>query len=456
MQSTSQCSYSAFPSSFSFLNSSSSLMSNCSNSISALSNGTTKWPPKTLSGWQKLGYKVFGRRFAVKQTPETLLGRGSFGEVWKCYDAETNKDIALKLQIVDESVKVKIKIARNESRILSNISGRGIPKVFGYGKYQSNDGILYYYTAMTLLGPNLNLLSKQFNRSFSIPTVCLLALQMLDRIHTIHSRGLIHRDIKPDNFVFGDPRVDPDVLYLCDFGFAKCYYTDNGQHIPFVKTGVFLGTPSYASLNVHQGYESSRRDDLESMMYVILWLLKGRLPWSGLKGKLKTKDKSNLRDAIYREKRDLKIGQLFNGQADEWCQMMIYVRNLEFSADPDYEYLKRLIFSVLNRYPEHDRIYDWLRQRSLIDVESSMSTLMDTNSDSGGGLSTSELTKTLAVAPLNQFKNYEPPVVQKSKPPPVKRATEMLRSHIKTPITHTHQKGNGSTQLTISSTMMFN
>jgi serine/threonine protein kinase len=453
MQSTSQCSYSAFPSSFSFLNSSLSSASS-SSSVLKSSNGV-KWPPKTLSGWQKLGFKVFGRRFAVKQSPDNLLGRGSFGEVWKCFDAETNKDIALKLQIVDESVKVKIKIARNESRILSNISGRGIPKVFGYGKYQSNDGILYYYTAMTLLGPNLNLLSKQFNRSFTVPTVCLLTLQMLDRIQTIHSRGLLHRDIKPDNFVFGDPRTDPDVLYLCDFGFAKCYYGDNGNHIPFVKTGVFLGTPSYASLNVHQGLESSRRDDLESMMYVVLWLLKGRLPWSGLKGKLKTKDKNNLRDAIYREKRDLKIGQLFYGQSDEWCQMMIHIRNLEFSAEPDYELLKNLIFSVLNRYPEHDRIYDWLRQRSLISVDSSMSTAMDTNSDSGGGLSTSELTKTLAVAPLNQFRNYEIPQEPKSKPS-VKRATEIMRSHIKpTQTSQTAQTNNknGSTQLTISSTI---
>lgn len=437
----SQSSYSLFPSSFSFLNSS------LSTSSSSLLSKSTNWPPKTVSGWQKLGYKVFGRRFAVKQTSDNLLGRGSFGEVWKCFDAETNRDIALKLQTVDESVKVKIKIARNESRILSNISGKGIPKVYGYGKYQSNDGNLYYYTAMTLLGPNLNLISKQFNRCFSIPTVCLLSLQMLDRIQTIHARGLIHRDIKPDNFVFGDPRIDPDVLYLCDFGFAKCYYGDGGNHIPFTKTGVFLGTPSYASLNVHLGLESSRRDDLESMMYVILWLLKGRLPWSGLKGKLKTKDKHNLRDAIYKEKRDLKIGQLFHGCADEWCQMMIYVRNLEFNAEPDYEMMKRLIFSVLNRYPEHDRIYDWLRQRSIISNDSVMSSITDTNSDSGGGMSTSELTKTLAVAPLNQFKDIEPIMIPKPKPQ-VKRATEMMRSHIKT----SNNPGN-STQLTISSTV---
>lgn len=362
--------------------------------------------PTSRSGWEKLGYTVYGCRFVTKHTNEFLLGKGSFGAVWKCYDSQLDNFCALKVQSANKHLQVRLGIAKNEAMLLSNIRGRGIPKVYGSGEYEAGGGY-FYFTAMTLLGPNLGLMLKSFGGKFSVPTVCLLAIQMIDRLNEIHDCNVIHRDIKPDNFVLGS-RFDPNTLYLCDFGFSKCITDPNtGLHIKKQKTQFFLGTPSFASINVHQGIMSSRRDDMESMMYVILFLLRGKLPWSGLRQRQKNdtnnqKSKMNVRDAIYNIKKKIHIGELFRGEHDEWIEMMLHVRRLKFSDRPDYDYLKQMVKKILLKYDPMDHIYDWLKPSMDSLKNQQNSTIyslacVHSNSDSGGAPSMSELSKTLDI-----------------------------------------------------------
>ncbi len=119
-------------------------------------------------------------------------------------------------------------------------------------------------------------------RKFSLVTTVLVAEQMMDRIEQLHSKGFLHRDIKPDNFVIG--RGQPDTIYMIDFGLAKRYRDcRTKQHIPYRDNKSLTGTARYTSINTHLGVEQSRRDDLEALAYVFIYFLKGTLPWQGLR-----------------------------------------------------------------------------------------------------------------------------------------------------------------------------
>ena len=165
-----------------------------------------------------------------------------------------------------------------EAYILQHLKAFGIPEIQHYG-YNSTFNILI----MELLGQSLENLFQAQNKSFSIKTACMLGIQMIDRIEYVHSRKIIHRDIKPDNFVIGRG-LKSHIVYILDFGLSKKYWSVSHKcHLPFIKGKKLTGTARYASINALSGCEQSRRDDLESIGYIIMYFIRGSLPWQGLK-----------------------------------------------------------------------------------------------------------------------------------------------------------------------------
>ena len=142
---------------------------------------------------------------------------------------------------------------------------------------------------MELLNPSLEDLFEECGRNYSLKTILSLGDQMLCRIEFLHSCHLIHRDIKPDNFLMGRYNNN-SIVYICDFGLCKKFREQNGKHIPFKEGKSLIGTVRYASINSHLGYEQSRRDDLESLAYSLIYFSKGSLPWMGIKAKNKTEN----------------------------------------------------------------------------------------------------------------------------------------------------------------------
>ena len=181
-----------------------------------------------------------------------------------------------------------------------------------------------------------------------INDICLFAIQGLERLKYIHDKNIIHRDIKTDNFLIG--RKDPDIIYLIDFGFAKKYRSSRaGKHIKFSKTGKLIGSMNYALCNAMKGYEISRRDDLESFGYLLLYLAKGGLtPW------MKCHEMKNISIdvkelMILKMKINITEENLCKGLPDEFIDYMKYVKQLEFEQEPDYKYLINLFISILSK-----------------------------------------------------------------------------------------------------------
>lgn len=207
-----------------------------------------------------------------------------------------------------------------------------------------------------LLGPSLEDLFAYCGRKLSLKTVLLIGEQLVGRIERLHTRGYIHRDLKPENILIGLEEHSSQV-FLIDFGLTKKWKLPNGDHIPFRDGKSLTGTARYASANTHLGIEQSRRDDLEGAGYVLLYLLKGELPWQGLKG-AKTKEEKYAK--IKECKVNTSIELLCQGYPEEMATYMNYCRKLDFEETPNYAWLRRLFKELYAKCCfEHDYLFDW-------------------------------------------------------------------------------------------------
>ena len=293
---------------------------------------------------------IIGKIFFSKYKAIKKLGEGSFGKVYK---AEYNGDYyAIKM----ENKSKEQGLLELEATIMSYLKGPNIPFIKSYG-YSGDFNVL----VMQLLDKSLEDLINKYN-TFSIKTVAMLGYQMVNILQYIHDRHIIHRDIKPDNFVMG-AQEDNAKLYILDFGLAKKYRSSRTLvQYPYVKKKKLTGTARYASIHALEAYEQSRRDDLESVGYVLMYFLRGNLPWQGLK----VRSKEDRYKKILEKKKETSSQDLCKDFPHEFFEYVDYTKNLEYEENPDYDFLRQKFLDVLKGLNEEmDYIYDWTTKSDL-------------------------------------------------------------------------------------------
>lgn len=218
------------------------------------------------------------------------------GDIYLATDELTGKHFAAKV----ERINSKFPQLQQEYKIYKKMKKfNGFPRVYWYGECSIITKITHkiqscYVMIMDKLGESLEFIYQKHlktgRKCFSLKTVFMIGIQIVNRIQKLHQIGYLHRDVKPDNFLIGNDIINKkknSVIHMIDMGLSKIFLNENGDHIINKNGKQLTGTPRYASINTHNGLEQSRRDDLESLVYVLIYFLKGRLPWQGIKGKNK-------------------------------------------------------------------------------------------------------------------------------------------------------------------------
>ena len=263
------------------------------------------------------------------------LGSGAFGDIYLGISLINKSYVAIKT----ESKNIPSQHLEAEAYFLYLLKSVGIPEILSFGKTKDFNILIEPF-----LGKSLYQLYEENNRYFSIKDICLMGIQILDRLEWIHSKNIIHRDIKPDNFLIGNK--DPNIIYLIDFGLSSKYRSSKtGKHKKFGFTGKLTGTTKYSSANSIRGVEQSRKDDLISVAYMIIFFMKGNLPWQDID----SEDEVNKFTKIYLMKKNIKESQLCAGLPLEIYKFLKYVQNLDFEEKPNYDYLRSLFIDLLKK-----------------------------------------------------------------------------------------------------------
>ena len=278
------------------------------------------------------------------------MGEGAFGKIYECQNIKNKQTYAAKI----EYHSAPNPQLYQESKIMTEMKGKlGFPTCYQV-IYLKQELVM----VTDLLGPNIqDIMDNIEGKKFTMKSTLLLTEQMLKRLRDLHEKGIIHRDMKPENFVIGKGKNEK-LIYMIDFGLSRHYLIEKTQqHIPMKSDRAIVGTLRYISMNCHEGLEVSRRDDLESLAYMMIHFVIGELPWMGIKAKsLGEKYKR-----VYEKKQETVPDDICKILPDEMKSFLQHILNLEFEEKPNYDYLEGLIKSLKSKYGfKNDDNFEWL------------------------------------------------------------------------------------------------
>jgi serine/threonine protein kinase len=272
------------------------------------------------------------------------IASGSFGDVYKAKHSKTDELVALKIPIKTsekDGERWLIEEADIYNELNKNKSDEGVANV----KIISNKQLDKKIMVMDLLGPSLECIKTE-NKRLTIKNIIILAIKMIELLRYIHDKGYIHRDIKPDNFVMSSDKGNK--LYCIDFGLAKKYVKKNGKQYTFNSNNKFCGTARYASIAAHKGERQSRKDDLESVCYLLIYLFRSKLPWMGIKHS----DKKKRYNLILAKKESVSEEELCDQLPREFLVFFKSIRSLDFDEKPHYSSLIKMFQKLLSKYKD--------------------------------------------------------------------------------------------------------
>lgn len=279
---------------------------------------------------------IIGKKYKLLKQ----IGEGSFGKIFEAENILTNNKVAIKIE-----KKNNMSLLKHEANIYYKCKNvKGISNIKFFGTEEN-----FNYIVMDLLGPSVDKMRENKGGKMNLNEVLIIAIQMITSLENLHQTGIIHRDIKPENIL---TNIDCNInkLYLIDFGLAR-YYIDNEQnHISINYNKKFMGNVRFASINVHNGIEPSRRDDLISLGYIFIICLKGSLPWQSVSANTK-EEKYNI---IKNIKESTSLVDLCLDIPYEFLSFMSYCSSLKYEEEPNYIYMKQLFINLYNMIQKRD------------------------------------------------------------------------------------------------------
>lgn len=285
------------------------------------------------------------------------IGSGSFGNIYICVHIKTKQMYAIKIEVNNG----KPSQIFQESKMIQELrSEKGFPSVYHTGAIG-----LEKYMIMDLLGDNLdNIMCRTKKKKFSMKTSLLITDQLIGRLQFLHNKGIIHRDLKPENILLGG-FGNEKILNIIDFGLAKHLFKPKTyEHIPYQDNKEILGTIRYVSINTHKGIEQSRRDDLESLGYILIYFIKGELPWQGIR----TKCQKEKIEKIYQRKVETVPNELCKYLPNEIRLYFDHILNLHFTSVPNYFLIHSYIKNLMTKYGFYnDLVFDWDNKEMMLE-----------------------------------------------------------------------------------------